>query len=83
MHCFVYRSPRKCNTYLYMPEADEFSRLPPGLMRIFGQPQFALEFELTPERMLTAADACQVLENLRARGYYLQMPAENNLPIRV
>lgn len=81
MQCFVYRSPRKRDTYLYLPEADVFSQLPPGLMRVFGQPQFALEFDLTPGRRLAAADAGQVLENLRRQGYFLQMPAENKLPV--
>lgn len=81
MQCFVYRSPRKRDTYLYLPEAGAFSQLPPGLMKVFGQLQFALEFDLTPGRKLPAADAGQVLENLLRQGYFLQMPAESKLPV--
>ncbi len=81
MHCFIYRSRRRRDTYLFLRAKDEFSQLPAGLMKIFGQPEFALEFKLTPERRLAAADARQVLESLQARGFYLQMPSENDLPV--
>jgi uncharacterized protein YcgL (UPF0745 family) len=81
MQCFVYRSPRKRDTYLFLPSKDKFSQLPSGLMKVFGQPEFALEFELTPQRKLAAADAGQVIANLQAQGYYLQMATENDLPV--
>jgi uncharacterized protein len=80
MHCFVYRSSRKQDTYLYLAVRDDFGRVPPGLIQVFGRPDLALEFELTPQRKLAAADARQVLEKLRTQGYYLQMPSENELP---
>jgi uncharacterized protein YcgL (UPF0745 family) len=80
MYCFVYRSRRKRDTYLYLPAKGDFSKLPAGLMKLFGQPEFALEFELTPQRRLAAADAMQVLNKLQVHGYYLQMPSENDLP---
>lgn len=81
MRCFVYRSSRKQDTYLYLSAKDDFGRLPPGLMKVFGRPEFALDFELRPRRKLVAADASQVLEKLRTQGYYLQMPSENDLPV--
>ncbi|EHQ51862.1 hypothetical protein ECTPHS_04159 [Ectothiorhodospira sp. PHS-1] len=80
MPCYVYRSSRKQDTYLYLPAKDDFSSLPEALMRVFGAPVFALEFELTPERRLAREDAAQVMENLRSRGFHLQMPAENETP---
>ncbi|HEX2242624.1 MAG TPA: YcgL domain-containing protein, partial [Gammaproteobacteria bacterium] len=33
MQCFVYRSRRRRDTYLYLPAKGEFSRLPTGLMK--------------------------------------------------
>ena len=81
MHCFVYRSRKKRATYLYLPAKDKFSSLPAGLMRLFGEPEFALDFELTPQRKLAAANAKQVLKSLEVQGYYLQMPCENDLPV--
>ena len=50
-------------------------------MKLFGKPEFALEFELTPERKLAAADALEVLNNISEQGFYLQMPAENEFPV--
>ncbi len=81
MHCFVYRSRKKRDTYLYLPAKDDFSSLPTGLMRLFGEPVFALDFELTAQRKLAAADSKQVLKSLEIQGYYLQMACENDLPV--
>ena len=81
MQCYVYRSSKKAETYLYLPQKDEFSHLPAALLTVFGKLEFALEFELTPDRKLAAADAEQVLSNLTAQGYYLQMPPENEYPV--
>ncbi len=80
MQCFVYRSPRRADTYLYLPRKDDFSDLPAELLALFGTPQFALEFELTPERRLAREDAREVLANLARRGYHLQMPLANPRP---
>ncbi|MCG5501637.1 YcgL domain-containing protein [Ectothiorhodospira lacustris] len=80
MTCYVYRSSRKQDTYLYLPVKDDFSSLPDALMNVFGAPVFALEFELTPQRRLAREDAAQVMENLRIRGFHLQMPVENQTP---
>jgi len=52
MQCYVYRSSRKPDTYIYLPEKDAFDDIPEALMRVFGEPEFALEFELTPDRSL-------------------------------
>ncbi|MBK1672142.1 hypothetical protein CKO35_02265 [Ectothiorhodospira shaposhnikovii] len=81
MPCYVYRSSRKQDTYLYLPKKDDFSSLPKTLLDVFGGPVFALEFELTPERRLAREDAAQVMANLKSRGFHLQMPAENEAPV--
>jgi uncharacterized protein YcgL (UPF0745 family) len=80
MQCFVYRSRKRRDAYLYLPAEADFSHLPAGLIEAFGPPELALTFELTPDRRLATADATQVLAQLQSRGYYLQMPAENDLP---
>lgn len=81
MHCYVYRSSRKLDTYLYLPRKDDFEDIPETLMQVFGKPEFALEFELTPERSLAQADPAEVLENLKERGFHLQLPPENQDPL--
>jgi uncharacterized protein YcgL (UPF0745 family) len=81
MHCFVYRSSRKLDTYLYLPRKDDFEDIPEALMQVFGKPEFALEFELTPERSLAQEDPEEVIKNLKDRGFHLQMPPENQDPL--
>jgi uncharacterized protein YcgL (UPF0745 family) len=49
-------------------------------MNLFGTPEFALEFHLTPERKLAVANAEDVIDNLSSQGFYLQMPTENEYP---
>lgn len=81
MRCYVYRSSRKLDTYVYLPKKDDFEDIPDSLMRVFGEPEYALEFDLTPERKLAQEDAGEVLANIEERGFHLQMPAENEEPI--
>jgi uncharacterized protein YcgL (UPF0745 family) len=81
MQCFVYKSLRKSDTYLFVTQKGEFSHIPSALMKVFGTPEFAMEFELTPNRKLAAANAREVIEFLSQQGFYLQMPAENEYPI--
>ena len=75
MQCYVYRSNRKPGSFLFIPEKDEFGRVPPTLLKIFGEPQFSFDFALTPERPLmikTAAGA--VLRVMQENGLYLELP---------
>lgn len=81
MRCYVYRSSRKQDTYVYLPKQDDFSDIPEVLMRVFGEPEYALEFDLTPDRKLAQEDPKEVLANIDERGFHLQMPAENEEPI--
>ncbi|MEN8129056.1 MAG: YcgL domain-containing protein [Pseudomonadota bacterium] len=81
MRCFVYKSRKKAETYLYIPQKGEFSSIPNVLMKVFGVPEFALEFELTADRKLAVADAKDIIDYLGGQGFYLQMPSENDYPI--
>jgi uncharacterized protein YcgL (UPF0745 family) len=74
MHAFVYKSPRKADTYVYLAARDDFERLPGPIRQQLGTLQFVLEVELTPERRLARADAAVVRANLAAQGFHLQFP---------
>lgn len=74
IRCWIYKSPRKNEMYLYLPEKDKFSDLPTALVGQFGTPQFVMELELDPERKLARADAKQVISDLESQGFHLQMP---------
>jgi len=81
MKCFVYKSNKKADSYIYVNQKDNFEEIPEQLLLLFGKPEFALEFELTEDRKLALADARHVIQSLSEQGYYLQMPPKNNLPI--
>lgn len=72
--CWIYRSSRKNEMYLYLPEEGDFARVPEALMRLFGVPTLVMELRLHPQRPLARDDVDQVLNNLRSRGFHLQMP---------
>ena len=74
MRCYVYRSSRRADTYVYLPRQDDFSELPEGLRSALGRLEFALEFDLTPERRLAREDSATVLANLESQGFHLQLP---------
>jgi uncharacterized protein YcgL (UPF0745 family) len=83
MQCFVYRSSRRADTYLYLARRDDFSGVPVSLLDLLGRPEFALEFELTADRRLAQEDATTVLANLKTQGYHVQLPrdqGEDDLP---
>ena len=81
MRCYVYRSPRRPDVYLYLGQRDDFSKVPEALMGAFGAPQFALEFVLSMTRKLAKEDPVEVMRNLESRGFHLQMPPQNEQPI--
>lgn len=71
--CYIYRSERKPDTYLYVLEKDDFSPVPDELMKVFGQPEFSFEFELTPDRKLAKEESEEVYANLKQQGFHLQL----------
>ncbi len=74
MQCFVYRSKKKSNTYLFLPKQDNFADVPASLLKLFGEAEFSFDFKLYPERKLTLADAGEVMRNITENGYFLQLP---------
>lgn len=72
--CWVYRSPRKQEMYLYLAEEAGFDRVPAALLSQFGEPVLVIELELSRDRKLAREDVARVMGNLREHGYHLQMP---------
>ena len=79
MHCFVYASQRKADTYVWLAKRDDFEILPASLVLLLGDLRFVLEVELLPERRLPREDVEAVLDNLRAQGWHLQLPPQQTL----
>jgi uncharacterized protein YcgL (UPF0745 family) len=79
MHCFVYASLRKADTYVWLAREGDFSVLPASLIQMLGELRFVLEVELDAQRKLPKEDAAAVLANLQAQGWHLQLPPANSV----
>jgi uncharacterized protein YcgL (UPF0745 family) len=60
--------------YLYLDQENAFDKVPPALRELFGPAQPVMRLDLHPARRLAREDVNQVIANLRARGFHLQMP---------
>ena len=74
MFCVIYRSSLRDETYLYVEKKDDFSRVPPELMKSFGRPQLAMILPLDGRKKLANADLEKVKAALSKQGFYLQLP---------
>ena len=74
MRCYVYKSARRADTYVYLAASEGFEVLTAALRQQLGNLTLALEFELTADKRLAQADAANVLAQISAAGYYLQVP---------
>ena len=83
MQCLVYKSLKQIDYYLYVNKDEELRQVPDALKRLLGRLQKVLELELGNGRALAQADAEEVLQQIRERGYYLQMPPRTGADIPV
>jgi len=77
MLCFIYKSLKKDQLYLYLDKKDDFSALPDELFNSLGTLQFVMELQLSPERKLAREDAKKVMSSIENRGFFIQMPPVN------
>jgi uncharacterized protein YcgL (UPF0745 family) len=56
----------------------DFNDLPVYLKKVFGEPQFVMNLELTPDRKLAYEDVKQVMQSLAEQGFHLQMPPQED-----
>ncbi|WP_456405326.1 YcgL domain-containing protein [Thiolapillus sp.] len=72
--CWIYKSSKKDEMYLYLASEEDFDAVPELLMAGFGQPSLVMELELHENRPLARADTAKVMQQLEEEGYFLQMP---------
>ncbi len=80
MQCFIYKSLKKDELYLYLKQKDDFSELPQPLLDSLGKLEFVMDLELTPERKLAREDVNKVMDSLAEKGFFIQMPPTNLTP---
>lgn len=81
MHCCVYASQRKPDSYLWLAKRDDFDVLPASLLLLLGDLRFVLEVQLDNQRRLPHEDTEVVLEHLRTQGWHLQLPPQETLAV--
>lgn len=74
MDCFVYKSLRRADTFVYLRERDGFDAIPATLAATLGPLSFVIELALSPERKLAREDVDTVIANLQGPGFHLQLP---------
>ena len=79
MHCYIYRSARKLDTYLYLPSKDKLKSLPEGLDKLLGQLEFVMQLDLDQIKRLENAELAEVKLRLLEDGFYLQLPREQHI----
>ncbi len=77
MQCYIYKSPLKTETYLYLLDKDDLSIIPEVLLKLFGEPEYCFDFVLTEGKKLFQEDSKMVIQNLLQQGYHLQMSDAN------
>lgn len=74
MRCFVYKSNKKQELYLYLAKEDDFTPVPEAILRSIGAPSFVMQLELTPDSQLAREQAANVLKGIEEHGFFIQMP---------
>ncbi len=72
--CTIYKSIRKTDTYLFVPQDEELENLPAPLLQALGKLEHVMDLSLTEKKKLAQSNARNVIHALNSQGYYLQLP---------
>jgi uncharacterized protein YcgL (UPF0745 family) len=71
---WVYKGSRRAETYLYLPEENNFEQVPAELLEAMGKLAFVMKIEINEQRKLARVDAKNVIKSVLRVGYFLQLP---------
>jgi uncharacterized protein YcgL (UPF0745 family) len=71
---WIYKGSRRAETYLYLPEENNFARVPDELLDAMGPLELVMELEIDEQRKLARVDARDVIKAVLEVGYFLQLP---------
>lgn len=72
--CTVYKSLKKNQTYVFVPQSSDTADLPEALNGLLGTLEKVLDVEINENSTLARAKPCDVIQNIQQHGFYLQMP---------
>lgn len=78
MHVYIYRCKHRKETFLYIPEKDNFEEVPESLLEMLGEIAFSFDFDLDDNKKLIRTAAPEVIRNIKQNGYFLQLPPVKN-----
>ncbi|MCX8729778.1 YcgL domain-containing protein [Gilliamella sp. B2969] len=81
MWCYIYRSPKKENCYLYLEKENDFSTIPGKVMSIFGSPVLVMKVLLDGKRRFVVGTSDEIEEKIKADGFFLQMLKEDDFKV--
>ena len=70
---WIYKGSRRAETYLYVPEKNNFQRVPQDLLDALGALELVMELEIEERRRLARVDAKDVMKSVLRMGYFLQL----------
>ncbi len=76
LHCYIYKSARRAETFLFVRVENDFSPVPAPLLEALGMLHKVMDLELTPDRKLARGNATQIIKDLRQTGFHLQLPPQ-------
>ena len=74
MEVEVFKTARRPDTFLYLPQGLSPNEWPDGLEEVFMPAKKVLSLTLTADQPLAAQSATRVMEEIAAKGYFLQLP---------
>ena len=78
MEVAVFKTARRPDTFLFLPEGLPPNEWPDGLQEIFMPAEKVLSLSLTAEQPLVAQSATRVMEEIVGKGYFLQLPPQSS-----
>ena len=72
--CDIYKGDKKEEMYLFVNQTNGLETVPEALLSSFGELAPVTTLVLSETRKLARADIHKVLQELRDKGFYLQMP---------
>jgi len=72
--CTVYKSLKKDETYVFIPESSTLADLPIELISVLGKTEEVMRLALTPEKKMARGNADEIMKSIQNQGFHLQMP---------
>lgn len=76
LRCTIFKGNRERELYVFVPWKEGAANIPDELRQRMGTLSEVMTIMIGPDRKLARADAANVLRDIRAIGYYLQLPPE-------